>query len=240
MAGAAIKSKAGRGVRDPESSQDRPGGRCGPRRSRAAPLSSAGSGADTRAAGRERLKVGLPDLWFLREAGRVAVRPSGGAVTLASEHSLWPGFLLTPHAPPSILLLQRRATARVTNPQVFISARVFSSLLHVPMICPQQTSRTDPSATLAPLHLSVVPLSQKSFFSCLSRHVRPLANLATAPLQPVLPGRDRNRLRPPWTCAEASVVFRPHQPSAFLLKGGEDRAVLKHKTSSVTPEGSSP
>lgn len=88
MAGAAIKSKAGRGVRDPESSQDRPGGRCGPRRSRAAPLSSAGSGADTRAAGRERLKVGLPDLWFLREAGRVAVRPSGGAVTLASEHSL--------------------------------------------------------------------------------------------------------------------------------------------------------
>lgn len=154
--------------------------------------------------------------------------------------SLWPGFLLTPHAPPSILLLQRRATARVTNPQVFISARVFSSLLHVPMICPQQTSRTDPSATLAPLHLSVVPLSQKSFFSCLSRHVRPLANLAAAPLQPVLPGHDRNRLRPPRTCAEASVVFRPHRPSAFLLKGGEDRAVLKHKTSSVTPEGSSP
>lgn len=133
--------------------------------------------------------------------------------------SLWPGFLLTPHAPPSILLLQRRATARVTNPQVFISARVFSSLLHVPMICPQQTSRTDPSATLAPLHLSVVPLSQKSFFFCLATFVHwqiwPL--LHCSPSCPdvigtgfVLPGPVQ---KPQWFSG-------PTGPLRFSLKGG--------------------
>lgn len=159
----------------------------------------------------------------LGEAGHVAMRLSGQDVTLAApECSLWPGFLLTPHAPPSTSLLRLIATVQVTNPQIFTSARVILSLLDVPTLCkPYGQIELSFRLTLAPsAPLSGVAVrSHSPVFSLVASSTSTFGRCSTA--AHLAPTRSEPASSSLGQCRSLSGFLPPppNRPSAFLLGG---------------------
>lgn len=166
---------------------------------------------------------------------------SGQDVTLAApECSLWPGFLLTPHAPPSTSLLRLKATVQVTNPQIFTSARVVLSPLDVPTLCkPYGQIELSFRLTLAPsAPLSGVAVrSHSPVFSLVASSTSTFGRCSTA--AHLAPTRSEPASSSLGQCRSLSGFLPPPPPTGPLRfsLGAGGRGGSKTQDQSVTLEG---